>query len=560
MISSPHELNLPYDSWRDTQLQAFDWISKDGWLDKVAIQQDKVGKRFKVKVLEAPTGTGKTGIALGIARQFNLDTLILCATKIEQTQYEKQLVEVSSSRAISIVGKNNYHCILPSENPLTSRCESSNCDDRHVDTAACQAGYDCDLISSCPYFVQRNKSFTSQIVITNYAFGLNSLRSLFTQRKQPFQLIIEDEGHNLHSQLEQLTKVQLYSSVLDRLSLQFPTRYDLDRLSISSWQEWATTNLKILQADFKQFLDEYGFYRDASGYKTDRILSPKEMGQFNRLQSYIKRLETLKTLDASWVVESDRKLTHVTFTPLWMTQETHDILWNRAPRHLIMSGTIPNPRELTKHTGLQASEFEFKRLPYVFPVENRPIIIKPKVNLSYKTRDANLPKLVSEVDEILDDYPDVKGLIHTHNYVIAKYIMEHSKHSYNMVTHDSKNRNVVLRDFKTAQAPRYLVSPSMEEAIDLPGDMCEFIIIAKLPFPMLGSKIIKSRFNISREWYENETLTSLIQMAGRGVRTYDDICPVYVIDYAAKRFLSKYLKPSNTNIPEGIKEAIITEY
>ena len=570
-IPNPQKLNLPYKEWRQTQLDAFDWITKDNWLEVILID------KLETKFLEAPTGTGKTGIALGLAINYNLNTLILCATKIEQEQYRQQLSEIINSkfsdnpetysknpRITFLYGKQNYHCILPEEHSETDKsfCDDEDCKLRHVSDAKCQIGFDCPLKQQCEYFSNINSSFSADIVITNYAFGLRALQGLFNNRN-PFDLIIEDEGHKLHQQLEEFVKLELHPTVLTKLGLTtYPDGNSKDKLFM--WIQWAESVLPYMISELSNIRQHYGFYRGSTGtWTTEQILTVSELRNYQRYETYTLKLRQIIKLNKNWIVESLPKQP-ITFTPLWMSSEAIQLLWNKAPRHLIMSGTLPNPKELIRHTGLPPDALQFKRLPYTFPSENRSIIVNPVVKLTNKYingpyKEQHLDRFVNMIDEILDDYPDAKGLIHTHSYKLTNVLVGESRHSMNMMTHTTKNRMKKLMEFKQSAGPRYLVSPSMEEAVDLPGDECEFIIIGKIPFPYLGSKIIKARKDSSIQWYFNETLTALIQMAGRGVRSEDDICPTYIVDHSAIRFLKMYLAKGNTTMSNDIKEAIVFE-
>ena len=126
-----------------------------------------------------------------------------------------------------------------------------------------------------------------------------------------------------------------------------------------------------------------------------------------------------------------------------------------------------------------------------------------------------------------------------------------------LFTHDSKSRTRVLNNFKKATAPAVLISPSFDKAVDLPDKECELIIVAKLPFPYLGSKVMQKRLKESRRYYDHETLATLIQMAGRGVRNENDICPTIILDSSAPSFIQRC--GTTGLIPEGIKVAIRKE-
>ena len=51
-----------------------------------------------------------------------------------------------------------------------------------------------------------------------------------------------------------------------------------------------------------------------------------------------------------------------------------------------------------------------------------------------------------------------------------------------LITHDKENKTEVIEKFIKSDEPLVLISPSMGEGVDLPGDLCRFQIIYKLPF------------------------------------------------------------------------------
>ena len=59
---------------------------------------------------------------------------------------------------------------------------------------------------------------------------------------------------------------------------------------------------------------------------------------------------------------------------------------------------------------------------------------------------------------------------------------------------------------------------------------------------------------IGRRYYNHETLASLIQMAGRGVRSETDVCPTIILDSGAPLFLKQCR--TQKLIPDGINQAI----
>ena len=544
VIANPENYGMPYAYLREGQLNAISWIYEDNWL----YQKDT----NKVKVIEAPTGTGKTGIVLALSAMFpDLRILVLCATKLEQAQYENNVTD-SYSGFVSVKGRNNFHCHLE-DRFATEECHESVCYEAHVDTAKCSVytengeKFKCPIKDECTYFQQLESIKEKRVVVTNYAYGLTML-NFNPNAFGKFDIIVSDEGHVLDEMLEQFIQVKLWARQMDRLF-----GFDLPSYeTVAQWQRWCK--------DREYTIDKF--------YDETHNLPPKDMSKEDvslakRAETIKDSFTTIKEMNTDWVVEDDERKgryakdkTYVEFKPVWVTEKSREVLFDHADRHIIMSGTIPSPTELARKVGIGTSEFEFHRLPYDFPIENRPIIIEPTAVMNAKSIDVNLPVIKDKIDSIIEKNLDKKILIHTVNYKIAQYLQNKSRWRKILFTHDSRNRLSVLNQFKKADAPAVLVSPSFDKAVDLPDKECELTIVAKLPYPFLGSKVMQKRIqgNEGRRYYNHETLDTLIQMAGRGVRSKTDICPTIILDSGATQFI----KTCRTQklIPQGIDKAI----
>ena len=317
-----------------------------------------------------------------------------------------------------------------------------------------------------------------KVVITNYAYGLTML-NYNPQALGHFDLIVSDEGHVLDEMLEQFIQVKLWDRQMDRLyGLSLP-----DYGTVAQWQRWCEENSYAIDK-------LYDTTHDLSASE----MSKEEISLAKRAETIKESFENIKNMDVNWVVERLRD--SVEFKPVWVTDRSDDVLFSHSPKHIVMSGTIPSGEELTKKVGINSKDFSFYRLPYTFPPENRQIILRPTASMSAKNIDMNLPIVRERIDKIIDNNLDKKILIHTVNYKIAKYIEQRSRHSDYLFTHDSKSRTRVLNSFKKATAPAVLISPSFDKAVDLPDKECELIIVAKLPFPYLGSKVMQMLVHI----------------------------------------------------------------
>jgi len=215
-----------------------------------------------------------------------------------------------------------------------------------------------------------------------------------------------------------------------------------------------------------------------------------------------------------------------------------------------MSATIISPDEIAHSLGIPQDEVDFIDLPSTFPPERRPIRYLPAANLTKKTENLERPKAIAALDRILDEHPHDKALVHTVSYGYAQQTVGMSRHKKRMLTYDqAKDRESRLEEFKRAPNGTVLVASSMERGVNLPGDLCRLIVVMKVPFLNLGDKQISTRLHAGKKngqlWYSVSAIRTLVQMCGRGVRSAEDQCEIYILDTQFERLYreNKFLFP-----------------
>jgi hypothetical protein len=93
-----------------------------------------------------------------------------------------------------------------------------------------------------------------------------------------------------------------------------------------------------------------------------------------------------------------------------------------------------------------------------------------------------------------------KGIIHTVSYQRTKELITQSDHKKWMLVHDSANTREIIQQFKNAEGPWILVSPSIVTGYDFPGDQCRYQIIAKVPIPDMRGPIMSRRKELDPEY------------------------------------------------------------
>jgi Rad3-related DNA helicase len=198
----------------------------------------------------------------------------------------------------------------------------------------------------------------------------------------------------------------------------------------------------------------------------------------------------------------------------------------------------------------------FFDIPSIFDTARYPIRFMPAADMNHEAKDAEFPKLITALDEVLNQHPNVKGLVHCVSYANLYAILKLSKCQGRFIHHVDNNRQSVLAQFMNSDQPLVLLSPSMERGIDLPDDNCRFIIIVKMPFPYLGDPQIKARLyqgRSGRSWYNAITARRIVQSTGRGMRSPTDFCESYILDSNFEAFYQK----NRSMFPRWWREALI---
>lgn len=204
---------------------------------------------------------------------------------------------------------------------------------------------------------------------------------------------------------------------------------------------------------------------------------------------------------------------------------------------MFMSATFPPKTVLAQMVGLNPGDIDYLELPSTFPASNRPVLLQPVANMSHKSYEEELPKLLKHIQKILDKHPRERGVIHTVSWKLNEAIRKMGDPRF--IFHNSFDKDLALERFSRSTNGVF-VSPSSTRGVDLPDDLCRFVIIAKAPFQSLGDKLVASRVyggGLGAFWYRAICAQDLLQASGRGVRHKDDYCVTYLLDKQTERLV-----------------------
>jgi Rad3-related DNA helicase len=536
--------NFPGSNPRPQQVEA---------LEK--IQQAFSSKKFVIARL--PTGSGKSHIATAIARSsrpidtkrrhliesydvFNRDkqdtlrdiftesqsfgSYILTVTRSLQDQYLELFPE-----QIAAKGKNNYNCDV--DKNVT------------VDFAPCLVSHGlkhkCFEADRCSYFKTHKNALTSQDPVLNYKSFFNLPNFL-----QHREYLIFDEADKIESELVSLYSVTLNYAQLKSEEIIFKKIISDDRKEAGIWLTDIYMQVKEKLAEVKQkvsFMSNKNNTFDGILFKQIQRVG-KLTGLYNQLMDAVLNWD-----EADYLVEyKDAK--EVTLVPYNIKNLAQDI-FSRGEKILLMSATISNPAEYAKSLGIGANEYTFLDVKSSFDSSRSPIYCSTKYNLSHKTLETYLPKIIEMVKDICDNHKGEKGIIHTHSNNITDMVYKYLHKNKRFLFREAGVTNMdIMNEHKSRiSEDTVLVSPSLDTGISLDDELGRFQIILKAPYLPLGSKRIKKLFDKNPSYYTMKMLDSLIQMSGRCTRSVEDYSVTYILDGTAvkaiksnKTFLPKY--------------------
>jgi len=513
MEPTPHDLGLPQREFRPVQLYALDQLQRSD-------------KRYLL--VQAPTGSGKSLIAAALARMAGLTSVYTCAT----IDLQRQFCE-SVPFAREIKGRANYPTLdYPHLFPAVS-CEhcdkrESNADENEEDKSKKKGCSWCHNISECPYEHAKAEALKSGMAVLNIAYFLNEANHV--GRFSGFDLGILDEGDEVERKLMDFIALEFTPRLLNELGIRPPefkgTTANMGRRRFE-WGGWLD-RVDVVLADRIQVVARdcanMAHHKEQHAQAYARTL--KHLVTLKRIRKRVQDVrKDLSKNPESWVRVDDRLLV---FKPVRVDRYAHQYLWRHAKRWLVMSATLISREQFCEDLGLDESEVEWIDLPSTFPVANRPVFYWPAAEVTYKTTDQVLPRLVDHLDKILAAYQGVRVLVHTHTYRIATYLAEHSRYQDRVLTYRSRDEyDAVLEAFK-AMDNAVLIAPSMERGVDLFDDLCRCVVVCKIPFPNLSDRQVQARFR--SRWYDVQTVRALVQMTGRGVRHDTDWSDSWILD------------------------------
>lgn len=494
----------------------------------------------KCVICQLPTGFGKTLFAWIVAEliraiftsdpQHPANSVYTATTKSLQDQAQKDFPE-----ARTLKGKSNYptelfperHRDNPNRDYLSTPLSCEDCE-KSAGAESCKF---CRAPFTCPYRVAKKEALKAPLAILNTAAFLCHANYVPPEQTPLFfhhPLVILDEADELEKALLSFVEVVIGPRRLAKWNIGLPAR----KTKPETWGPWITDEAL-----------------PAARAERDEIKSSKALDTIARrqklrpLDQLIGQLELIaEELEDGWVFDgyNDAKPKAI-FRPVRVDKFGQPYLWRHNKFWLVMSATIISNEVYADELGLEPGSWAAIEYPSSFPINRHTIRFWPAATLSAKTEEDSFPKIVRRVAEILDLWPNERILIHTVSYGRAKKLLNSlsAHHRRRCLTYDSAgNREAILAQYRRTPGC-VLLAPSFERGIDLKHDDCRVQILIKVPFLSPADKQVAARLfpktPAGELWYAVQTIRSIVQMTGRGMRAPDDWCQTYILDGAFDR-------------------------
>lgn len=495
---TPRELGLPFDDWRPGQRLALRTV---------------LSARTSHIVINAPTGSGKSTIALALPKLDERRHVILTATKGLMDQYVAATPDL-----VDIRGMANYACLAAKDEfktyfPLKRRWVG--CDD-----GPCHAGETCTLREDgCQYYDAYRRFLGAHEGVTNYSMWLAS--RTWGKGLGVSQRLVCDEAHRVPEQLMAARRIEIHKSLISGRTPRHAT----------GWRRWAESQIEALGVTLGDADDQ-------------RMLRHRT----------IQSLQQLAKIDETWAWDD---LGHsIVFEPTHPSRLLDSLqTLDKYSSVVYLSATI-TPSTLHM-LGIEDRDITYYEMRSRFPVDRRPIYLLGGARVDYRTMKD--PEAVGRWARAIADFcavrDDRSGVIMSVSFDRAEQIEALVDFGGRDVIVHRRGTPVaqVVHQFKNSRRGTILISPSVGEGFDFPYELCEFIVIAKMPFPDTRSNITKARIKAIPHYRDHLTAQAFMQACGRGMRADDDQCEVAVVDEHAQWFL----RDRADLIAPWVREAVI---
>ena len=446
-----------------------------------------------VFILSAPTGAGKSFIALTIARwthkQNRFKTSITTPTKLLVDQYLSLMPKLHTIRNMK-----DYVCTTYYEQEQTVSCKRARelCEEKR-------------FCADCPYMKAVKKAHVMPYGV--YNSWTYMAHRLFRD------VVIFDEGHLVLNMVQSLSAKKLWK-----------------------WEYGYPNNVR----NYQQLLTW------VSGHKK-RDTDAKLKKLYVELTSGKAHYLVERTTDL-FRGEEEEVLNLIPID----VRDAPPSMWphKKVKKLILLSATIG--RKDVEALGLDRKRVCYIDVASPIPVERRPVHFTPIGNMSVAFQDQNMDALVYYIESVLDTRKEA-GMIHA-PYSLALKLKERFKGNPRMLFHTQSNKKEVYDRFRDEgpNAGLVLVGSGLYEGISLDEDAGRWQLITKIPFPNLGEPGYRWIADKDPESYAWQAIRLVVQATGRICRGPEDFGETFIVDESFRRLITNY----RHLFPNYFKEAL----
>ena len=559
--------------------------------EKIAdiIENILITKENHTHVIEAPTGSGKSliiVIAAGVlAKYYGMDSYILCSDLFLFDQYEKFLVDNPGLNFGMLKGQSgNYRCLINDQDARNGDCRLAQVSwaSLYSQEKAVELGYPC--AKNCEYVLARKKALKSKVVLMTYQLFLFTMFwSKRTKVEGYFKnrdIIFCDECHNIPDIIQNKFSPSFYPKEIESL-IEIYHQSEMRSFDLFD-NEGYDIHKMYSETDFRDKLEKvYEGFCDENANKIDDYENISELMQiFRDLNPTLSKLENiigeekrkgkltskddlelfktishLRTSFCYWEdlertledlpnahqflvkqielnKDNEKKVSFNCSKEDWMI---YKYILCEANWKVFLSATVGGKEAYEENIGArftQEQHIKFDVVPSTFDFSKSPVYFLNKYKMSFKEKDASFEALKPIIYNIIRKHAGQRGIIQTGSYDFAKKLMFYAppEISSRLLSYNGSREKKDIVNVHQMMDDTILIGPTLVEGIDLPDDLCRFIIIMKVPYPNLKDKLVSEKLKLFPLWYESKTSNSIIQGIGRGVRNDKDYCTTYILD------------------------------
>lgn len=545
-----------------------------------------ISSGFRKIILCAPTGIGKSHIAMTTARLFG-KSFVITASKQLQDQYVHDFPFL-----YSVKGKSTFPCFdlmgqkQIKDHRLAMRqglsctvgiCEKGTkeiigdngkpkqvpeyCDYRPniKEFKVSSEGQETELVTcikndACLYYKQKFAAALASHSIFNYDsyFQAKKFKSVMTPYMER-PLAIFDEAHEIEDRIIGFIGFDITRSHIADAGLNF-VNYDVTEIDM------VQTLLEDLVTSYTEISKKISSQTSTFARSDLDKISGQLAKVTGRLERFKNAQDEFITNKENFVINTVEKdvdgVSSVSVRPLDVSRYAEEFFNNEC--QLFMSATL-SKQMLSDMTGFNKDDvavIDVEKSP--FPRESRRIDFLNTRYLSRNSTQDDRVAVIQEIDKIMQRHKNERGLILTSSkaacYEIKNLLSPQSKARITILHSggdNNKTREEILQEH-SFRGDSVLLSSSAWVGLDLKDDLSRFQIISKVPYPSLAERRIKLKMEKNHTWYSNMTLIKLLQGFGRSVRNETDYAKTYVLDGNAKVLLHRM----KDHIPKSFHDVI----